>query len=71
MRIVMTSSINVLRRPGRSVKGILKHEFMMHATFRSARQAKPALASAIYIYNHKRPHLSLSYAKQLKCTPLQ
>lgn len=45
------------------VNGILKHEFMLSATFASVRDAKRALTSAIYIYNHKRPHLSLNYAK--------
>jgi len=64
MRISMTERHHCAENAlAERVNGILKHEFMLHATFRSARQAKRALASAIYIYNHKRPHLSLGYAK--------
>ena len=42
------------------VNGILKQEFMLGATFSSLPQARAAVLSAVNIYNHRRPHWSLS-----------
>lgn len=64
MRISMTERHHCAENAlAERVNGILKHEFMLRVKFRSLREARRALVSAIYIYNHKRPHLSLNYAK--------
>lgn len=41
------------------INGTLKLEFMLGATFRSKEQAQAAVASAVQIYNNRRPHWSL------------
>jgi transposase InsO family protein len=43
------------------VNGILKQEYWLGSTFRSIEQAYLAVAEAIYLYNVRRPHLSLDY----------
>lgn len=43
------------------VNGILKQEYEMDATFNTKEQARWAFEQAIYLYNEKRPHLSLNY----------
>lgn len=48
------------------VNGILKLEYEMDHTFRTKAQAKKAFEQAVWLYNHRRPHLSLKYQ-----TPVQ
>jgi len=43
------------------VNGILKQEYEMDRTFRTKAQAKAAFLQAVWLYNHRRPHLSLNY----------
>jgi len=43
------------------VNGILKQEYEMDRTFRTKAQAKAAFEQAVWLYNHRRPHLSLNY----------
>jgi len=43
------------------VNGILKQEYWLGSTFRSIEQAIAAVVEAIYLYNVRRPHLSLNY----------
>ena len=40
---------------------ILKQEYEMDRTFRTKAQAKAAFLQAVYLYNHRRPHLMLNY----------
>jgi len=43
------------------VNGILKQEYEMDCTFRTKAQAKAAFQQAVWLYNHRRPHLCLNY----------
>jgi putative transposase len=43
------------------VNGILKQEYEMDRTFRTKAQAKTAFQQAVWLYNHRRPHLRLNY----------
>jgi len=43
------------------VNGILKQEYEMDRTFRTKAQAKAAFQQAVWLYNHRRPHLMLNY----------
>lgn len=43
------------------VNGILKQEYEMDQTFRTKAQAKAAFEQAVWLYNHRRPHLRLNY----------
>ncbi|MEI7903708.1 MAG: IS3 family transposase [bacterium] len=43
------------------VNGILKQEYGLDATFRTKEQARKAFAEAVWLYNNRRPHLSLNY----------
>ena len=43
------------------VNGILKQEYELDRTFRTKAQAKAAFEQAVWLYNHRRPHLSLGY----------
>ena len=43
------------------VNGILKQEYEMDRTFRTKAQAVEAFKQAVWLYNHRRPHLSLNY----------
>jgi putative transposase len=43
------------------VNGILKQEYEMDRTFRTKAQAKVAFRQAVWLYNHRRPHLRLGY----------
>ena len=42
------------------VNGILKQEYEMDSTFRTKDDAKKAFKQAVWLYNYKRPHMSLS-----------
>ncbi len=43
------------------VNGILKQEYEMDRTFRTKAQAIAAFEQAVWLYNHRRPHLMLNY----------
>jgi len=43
------------------VNGILKQEYEMDRTFRTKGQAKAAFQQAVWLYNHRRPHVMLQY----------
>jgi transposase InsO family protein len=43
------------------VNGILKQEYEMGRTFKTKTQAKAAFQQAVWLYNYRRPHLSLNY----------
>jgi len=43
------------------VNGILKQEYEMDRTFCTKEQAKGAFRQAVWLYNHRRPHLKLDY----------
>lgn len=43
------------------VNGILKQEYEMDRTFKTKAQAIAALQQAVFLYNHRRPHLMLNY----------
>lgn len=43
------------------VNGILKQEYEMDRTFKTKAQAKAAFQQAVWLYNHRRPHLMLNY----------
>ena len=43
------------------INGILKQEYALDQTFRTKAQAKVAFEQAVWLYNHRRPHLRLNY----------
>ncbi len=43
------------------VNGILKEEFFLDGLFVDEAQARAALREAVWLYNERRPHLSLDY----------
>jgi putative transposase len=43
------------------INGILKQEYEMDRTFHTKAQAKKAFDQAVWLYNHRRPHLMLNY----------
>jgi transposase InsO family protein len=43
------------------LNGILKQEYGLDSTFRTKEQAKKAFTEAVWLYNNRRPHLSLNY----------
>ncbi len=43
------------------VNGILKQEYEMDSTFRTKEQARVAFEQAVWLYNYRRPHMSLKY----------
>ena len=43
------------------VNGILKQEYELDRTFRTKAHAIAAFEQAVYLYNHRRPHLRLNY----------
>lgn len=43
------------------VNGILKQEYEMDHRFRTKAQARAAFEQAVWLYNHRRPHLRLNY----------
>ncbi|MDR1470379.1 MAG: integrase core domain-containing protein [Spirochaetaceae bacterium] len=46
----------------------MKQEYSLGRSFRSKKQALTAVDEAEFIYNTKRPHLSLNYETPEKCT---
>jgi transposase InsO family protein len=43
------------------VNGIIKQEYELDRTFRTKEQAIAAFRQAVWLYNHRRPHLALDY----------
>jgi len=43
------------------VIGTLKQEYELDRRFRTKQQARQAFMQAVYLYNNRRPHLSLDY----------
>jgi len=43
------------------VNGILKQEYELDRTFKTKDQARQAFKEAVWLYNHRRPHVSLKY----------
>ena len=43
------------------LNGILKQEYELDRQFRTKAQARAAFEQAVWLYNHRRPHLALSY----------
>lgn len=43
------------------VNGILKQEYEMDRCFATKAQARVAFSQALWLYNHRRPHMSLGY----------
>ena len=43
------------------VNGILKQEYELDSTFRTKEQARVAFEQAVWLYNYRRPHMSLKY----------
>jgi transposase InsO family protein len=43
------------------VNGIIKQEYELDRTFRTKEQAIAAFEQAVWLYNHRRPHLALDY----------
>jgi transposase InsO family protein len=43
------------------LNGILKQEYSLGCSFRSKKQALAAVDEAVFLYNTRRPHLSLNY----------
>jgi putative transposase len=43
------------------VNGILKQEYELDRRFRTKAQARKAFEQAVWLYNHRRPHLRLNY----------
>jgi len=43
------------------VNGILKQEYELDRRFRTKAQARKAFEQAVWLYNHRRPHLGLNY----------
>ena len=43
------------------VNGILKQEYALDRRFRTKEQAREAFAQAVWLYNHRRPHMRLGY----------
>ena len=46
-----------------NASGILKEEYMLNGTFLTKNHSAKAVATAIYLYTHLRPHLSLHMLK--------
>lgn len=43
------------------VNGILKQEYELDRVFRTKEQAMAAFKQAVWLYNHRRPHMALNY----------
>jgi transposase InsO family protein len=43
------------------LNGILKQEYSLGSSFLRKKQAHAAIEEAVFLYNTKRPHLSLNY----------
>lgn len=62
LAISMTESMHCYENAmAERVNGILKQEYELDRTFRTKAQAKAAFEQAVWLYNHRRPHLRLNY----------
>jgi transposase InsO family protein len=62
LRISMTEQMHCYENAlAERVNGILKQEYSLGSTFRTKEQARKAFAEAVWLYNNRRPHLSLNY----------
>lgn len=43
------------------VNGILKNEYQLDQRFRTKQQARKAFEQAVWLYNHRRPHMRLNF----------
>ncbi len=62
LRISMTEVMHCYENAmAERVNGILKQEYELDRTFRTKKQARKAFEQAVWLYNHRRPHLMLDY----------
>jgi len=62
LQISMTEELHCYENAmAERVNGILKQEYYIGSCFRNKNQAKAAVKEAVYLYNTRRPHISLDY----------
>jgi len=62
LQISMTEELHCYENAmAERVNGILKQEYYLGCSFRNKDQAKTAVKQAVYLYNTRRPHMSLDY----------
>jgi transposase InsO family protein len=62
LQISMTEELHCYENAlAERVNGILKQEYCIGSCFRNKDQAKEAVKEAVYLYNTRRPHMSLDY----------
>jgi transposase InsO family protein len=62
LQISMTEELHCYENAlAERVNGILKQEYHIGCCFRNKEQAKEAVKQAVYLYNTRRPHMSLDY----------
>ena len=62
LQISMTEELHCYENAmAERVNGILKQEYYIGSCFRNKNQAKAAVRQAVYLYNTRRPHMSLDY----------
>ncbi len=62
LQISMTEELHCYENAmAERVNGILKQEYYIGSCFRNKNQAKAAVKEAVYLYNIRRPHISLDY----------
>jgi transposase InsO family protein len=62
LHISMTETLHCYENAlAERVNGILKQEYHIGCCFRNKNQAKTAVKQAVYLYNTRRPHMSLGY----------
>ena len=67
LRISMTEELHCYENAmAERVNGILKQEYGIGCRFRNKRQAREAVRQAVYLYNTRRPHMSLGYRTPAK-----
>ena len=62
LQISMTEELHCYENAmAERVNGILKQEYYIGSCFKNKNQAKAAVKEAVYLYNTRRPHMSLDY----------
>jgi transposase InsO family protein len=62
LQISMTEELHCYENAmAERVNGILKQEYYIGSCFRNKNQAEAAVEEAVYLYNTRRPHMSLDY----------
>ena len=62
LHISMTEALHCYENAlAERVNGILKQEYYLGSCFRNKNQARAAVKDAVYLYNTRRPHMSLDY----------